>query len=77
MRRSENWADFSIAKMILGVVTENEEITLKELSNRLRTVNSGHRIYTNAINKAISLFLTEVLIPVGKDTWKIKSHEES
>ena len=63
--------------MFVGVIKENEEITLKELSNRLRPGNSGHGIYTNAINKAISLFLTEVLIPIGKDTWKITALWES
>jgi hypothetical protein len=75
MNKPENWAYFSVAEMIVAVVSENEEVTLKDISSRLRSVNSGHWINTNAINKAISLFLVDILTPIGKNIWRVNSHE--
>jgi hypothetical protein len=71
-----DWAYFGIAEEIIDVVADGEEVSLKEISDRLRSVNSGHRINPNAVNKTITMFLSEAFIPVGKNVWKVSTKEK-
>lgn len=73
---NSDWAYFSVAEKIVEVVTGGEEVSQKEISARLRSVNAGYRIYSNAINKAISIFLSEAFIPIGKNTWRVQTNDE-
>ena len=64
------WSNF--ASSVLALFENNEELTTKELSEKSKQKNSGHRFKESAINKVLTQELKEMVVHCGKSKWKLK-----
>ena len=64
------WSNFAMS--VFSLFENSEEITTKELSNRSKLINSGHRFNESAINKVLTHELKEKVVSCGKNKWKLK-----
>jgi hypothetical protein len=65
------WSNFALS--VLALFANGEEITTKELSEKSKETNAGHRFKESAINKVLANELKEKVIPCGKNRWKLRN----
>ncbi len=64
------WSNFALS--VVSLFENSEEITTKELSERSKKINAGHRFKESAVNKVLTHELKEKVVSCGKNKWKLK-----
>ena len=64
------WSNFSLS--VLSLFDHDEEISTKELSEKSKNINAGHRYKKSAINKVLTHDLKDKVVSCGKNKWRLK-----